>query len=649
MVRQEAAEEYSRALKLGQREYKDALAKGKYPYPKVLDDILKNTHIDYSVNLGTMEIPMDLIVGTKTAGRQNAFSRGFYPLLDSESEFGHKWIDLCESHLESGIRDPIQAYEYLGRFYVEEGNKRVSVLHSLDAAQVPGVVTRLVPVRSDVPAVKNYFEFLDFYKLSGIYGVYFSSSGGYTKLLTALGTDSTHVWTTQERQAFKAGFTYFKEALSELRGHQSLVEDGDALLAWLQAYSFEDLRTKSKQELMLALRSIWQDVEITAVADPISVSTQPEKPEKERILARILPDTRPTSLRVAFVYERTPETSAWCKAHDLGRLHLEDVFASNVTTVAYHNAKPGPDAEEKIAKAVEEGADLVFATTPPLVEACLRVSARYPSARILNCSVEMPYTRIRTYYSRIYEGKFITGTIAGAMTQEDRIGYVGSYPIYGVPASINAFALGVRMTNPRAKVVLKWSCLPGDPMEEFRKAGIHVVSNRDVPTPERLACEYGTYMERDGKMEALGSPCWNWGRFYENVVQSVLDGSWNNKREDGGLKALNYWWGMSSGVVDVLLSESLPAGVLQLAQILRKGVIQGSIDPFRANITTQDGRVINDGGRVLSMDEIIHMDWLCDTVEGRIPGFEELLDMAKPVVRLQGVYRESIPAERVPE
>ena len=54
---------------------------------------------------------------------------------------------------------------------------------------------------------------------------------------------------------------------------------------------------------------------------------------------------------------------------------------------------------------------------------------RYPKVRFLNCSIHMPYSTVRTYYSRIYEGKFITGAIAGAIADNNRIGYVGSYPI----------------------------------------------------------------------------------------------------------------------------------------------------------------------------------------------------------------------------
>ncbi len=67
---------------------------------------------------------------------------------------------------------------------------------------------------------------------------------------------------------------------------------------------------------------------------------------------------------------------------------------------------------------------------------------RHPGVRILNCSVSMPYTGVRTYYSRIYEGKFITGAIAGAMAKKmTRWGMWPATPFWR-PAGINAFALG---------------------------------------------------------------------------------------------------------------------------------------------------------------------------------------------------------------
>ena len=154
MSRQEAVEQYGRALRQGRKCHKDCVLRGRYPYPQVLDEILSEAMTAGQVELGVLEIPTEQITGTKTAGRRTAFSAGFMPLMDPDTEFAAKWIDLCEAHLgDEGIRDPIRCFEYLGRFYVQEGNKRVSVLKSYGAPTVPAYVIRLIPVWSQEPEI----------------------------------------------------------------------------------------------------------------------------------------------------------------------------------------------------------------------------------------------------------------------------------------------------------------------------------------------------------------------------------------------------------------------------------------------------------------------------------------------------------------
>lgn len=323
------------------------------------------------------------------------------------------------------------------------------------------------------------------------------------------------------------------------------------------------------------------------------------------------------------------------------------MFAGKVETVAYHSAEPGKNADELVEKAIQDGADMVFTTSPKLVGASLRAALRHPNVRILNCSVDMPYASIRTYYSRVYEAKFITGAIAAAVAREDRVGYVADTPTFGVPANINAFALGARMVNPRVKVSLQWSCLPGDPIQAFQKQGITVISGRDTPTPFRPAREFGTFrISPGGTLMDLASPFWHWGQFYENVVRTVLDGGWTRDKSGTDGTAVNYWWGMNSGVMDVLLSRELPHDVRHLANILRSGIIAGSIDPFACYITAQNGTVMNEGRTGFTPEQILHMDWLCDAVEGHLPEFDELMDCARPMYRMQGIHRDRLPAEK---
>ena len=103
-------EEYEKALRKGQRCYRHQLAKGEYPYLPVLDHILQYTPVRREVYLGTMDIPLDQVVGTSTEGRSHAFAANFMPLLEKESEFSMKWESLCRAHLDEGIKDPVKVY-----------------------------------------------------------------------------------------------------------------------------------------------------------------------------------------------------------------------------------------------------------------------------------------------------------------------------------------------------------------------------------------------------------------------------------------------------------------------------------------------------------------------------------------------------------
>ena len=647
--RYEAAEQYGKALKSGQKSSREAVLRGRYPYPQVLDDILDDSMLAGRVELGVLEIPTEQIVGTKTKGRRLAFADNFMPLMEPDSEFAVKWMELCAAHLgDEGIRDPIRCYEYMGHFYVQEGNKRVSVLKSYDAPTVPGYVIRLVPAWSDDPAIRAYYEFMESYQMTKLYRLRFTRPGSFAKLQAALGHEPDHVWTDEERQKFISGFTYFQAAFKKLGGDALPVTAADALLVWLKVYPFETAKTTTAPELAKSLSAVWADVKVLSQSDPIAVKTDEEGEKKEEgLLGRLVKAMFPARLNVAFINERSPEESDWARAHDLGRLYLEAVMGDQVTVQSFDQAVPGENAEALMEQAIENGAQLLIATTPPLIAPCRKIAARYPSVKILNCSAAMPYTGVRTYYSRIYEGKFVTGAIAGAMSRSGKIGYVASSPIFGVPASINAFALGAQLTNPRARIKLVWSCVEEDPFAALREAGVELISNRDIPTPDRVQEPWGLCrLREDGSLEPLASPYWHWGCVYEKVVRSILSGGWDALSAADGGRAVNYWWGMRSRAVDVLLSQDLPDGVRQLADILRRGVAEGTIDPFRQYIRSQDGEVQSDGTRYFSPEEILHMDWLCGSVDGALPAFEEILPMARNIVRLQGVHRDSIPPEK---
>ena len=642
----EALDEYNQALRQGQKEYRELVMSGRHAHPLVLDDILPENNDYPAVDLGLVEIPAERIIGVKSSGRITAFTASFRPLLEAKSEFGTKWVNLCMAHLgDTGITDPIVCYEYLGDFYVQEGNKRVSVLRYFDSPRIPGMVRRILPPQSEEPRIKAYYEFLEFYKTSKLYAVQFRRPGDYARLTSKLGKKTGEPWTEEERRTFRAYFHYFQEAFAAQNTEGKDILPEEALLMWLELYPYSELGQLTGTQLKKSIADLWEDM-VSASEDAVKVQTKAEDETKGSIVSRLVSGF--DKLNVAFVHQMTPAMSTWVMGHEEGREHIEKVFGDKITVRSYYDANSPEECEKLIEQAVSDGAQVVFTTSPPLSRATLKAAVKYPKVRFLNCSVDQPYSSIRTYYGRIYEAKFITGAIAGAMANDDRIGYITSYPIFGVPASINAFALGAQMTNPRAQIELRWSCLPGTPQADFFADGIRVVSNKSVPNQNKLYmdfCSYGTYLIDDlGGLIPLGTPVWVWGKFYEFVLRSIFSGGW--KREKGVSTALNYWLGMDSGVIGLNLSDKLPEGVRQMAMLLKKGVEDGVIDPFARRIIAQDGSVKNDGTHRFTPEQILHMDWLCENVIGEIPPYEEILPISRNMVRELGIYRDTIPPEK---
>ena len=645
MSRFVATEEYNQALKLGQKEYKEASASGKQLHPLVLDELLPEDFTETVVDVGLVEIPAERIVGVKAAGRVTAFSASFYPLLDMKTEFGAKWVNLCEAHLgDSGITDPIQCYEYLGNFYVQEGNKRVSVLRHFESPRIPGYVKRILPAKTEEPRIQAYYEFLEFYKDAKLYQPQFRRPGDYGKLLKYLGKGKGEAWSEDERRTFRAYYHYFTEAFASVGKDKDLVPE-EALLLWLELYPYENLGSLSAQELKKSVSALWEDMVTSNSEESVKLQTNADDSGKTSLVSRVIAAL--DQLDVAFVHQLSPTASTWVLGHEKGKEHIEEVFGDKILVRSYYDASTPEQAETLIEQAVEDGAQVVFTTSAPLRRETLKMAVKYPKVRFFNCSVDQPYSSIRSYYGRLYEAQFITGAIAGALANNDRIGYMAAYPILGEPASINAFALGAQMTNPRAQIELKWSCVPGTSQADFFADGIRIISNKEAPTESKMFldfCNYGTYLMDDtATLIPLGTPVWGWGQFYEYAIKTILSGGM--QKEKGSGTALNYWFGLDSGVIDLKLSDKLPQGVRQMAKLLYEAVKQGNIDPFGRKIIAQDGTVKNDGTESFTSEQILRMDWLCDNVIGSIPSYEEIMPTSRNMVQELGVFRDKIPAE----
>ena len=636
-----ALDEYLQARKEGQREIHLRQSRGEDTALPVLADIVPKLNSLSQVPLGLMQISISQIAGTATKGRTTAFAPNFMPLLESGSEFSIKWGTLYDSVIKDGLRDPVTAYEYYNRFYIIEGNKRVSVMRHLDAVMIEANVTRILPEPEDSERYRVYQEFLRFFADTRINFIYFEHEGSFDKLYKLLGRKAGEKWTDEEIADFQSCYHRFAQTYDHPKNPLSTAE---AFLKYLEVFGYAESVDFTPSQFRERIIKIWPEFVVAAANKPAALLNQPA--EKQQTLLQTMLRKAPNPLRCAFVYNHSPREGAWTYNHELARKALEDSFGSRIETAYRENVSP-QDAPHVIDELACDGYHVIFTASPVLLEACIKQSVVHPETKILNCSLLASYHNVRSYYLRIYEAKFILGAIAGAMADNNMIGYVADYPIYGAPASINSFALGAQMTNPRANIYLKWSSIPGtNPEAELSRIGVRIISNRDISAPLMESRAFGLYHERDNVIENLAVPVWSWEKVYHGIVRSILSGAWDDEASDNPDRALSYYMGMSTDAIDLLCSQRLPARVRRLVDLLHERIRTDSFLPFVGPIYDQSGNERVADGVALTPQEIIRMDYLAENVIGRIPSVDELTEVAQSLVNLQGIHKKTAKDKR---
>ena len=676
---------YEKARKMGTKAYKKEVSQGRYPYLPVLDDIVKKEDIVSDVSLGLVDIPLDRVVGTSTSGRTQAFASNFMPLMGEKTEFGTKWSNLCDAHLDEGIRDPIKVYEYLNYYYVVEGNKRVSVLKFFEADSVPAFVTRKVPKLTDDEEIKIYYEFMDFNRKTGVNFIWFSNQGGYSRLMeqvrvskkyggeleakttmsqistaedsadgsgTAIRSVDSKIWSDETILELKAAYRRFATAFKKRGGDElKKMTTGDAFIVFIELKSFDAVCEMGIEEIEKEITAMWQEFLVVNEEYSVDVSLDPPDDSKKNLFEQLAASFNPAyseskPLKIAFLYGSDPNQSDWIYSHELGRNHIKEVFGDKVVTLKITTSS----SEDELMAAMEDlietqHVEVIFTTTTTMVSASLKCAIKYPDVKILNCSLNTSHRYIRTYYARLFEAKFLSGMVAGALTETNKIGYIADYPIVGITANINAFAIGAKMVNPAAKVYLKWSTVKenrneNDIYKAFEKEGIDFISDKEMIIPNKASRKFGLYKLKDGEPVSFTMTAYNWGVMYERIVNIIMNGKWNSTDNRDESKPINYWWGFSAGVIDIIFSDKVPSETKKLVDVFKSLVTEDKFSAFQGEIYSQGGKLRVENGQRLDTDEIMMMNWLVDNIVGDIPDIDELSEKAKPIVEMRGIRKE---------
>ena len=326
-------------------------------------------------------------------------------------------------------------------------------------------------------------------------------------------------------------------------------------------------------------------------------------------------------LKVGFVYVGPVGDHGWTYAHDQGRLMIEKEFGDKVKTTFVESVKEGPDAERVIRQLAQDGNKLIFTTSFGFMDPTLKVAKQFPDVKFEHATGFKQADNMSIYNARFYEGRAVLGTIAGHMSKSGSAGYIASFPIPEVVMGINAFTLAAQKVNPAFQTKVVWVSSWYDPPKEADAAnalmaqGVDIITQHtDSPAALQAAEQKGVFafgqasdMSKFAPKAHLTAILDNWGPYYVKRTKEVMDGSW---------KSESFWGGFKEGEVALSpYNQVIPADVVEAAETVRKGIIDGSMHPFTGPIMDQAGAEKYAAGAIATDEEMLKMDWYVKGVQ----------------------------------
>jgi basic membrane protein A len=331
-------------------------------------------------------------------------------------------------------------------------------------------------------------------------------------------------------------------------------------------------------------------------------------------------------LNIAFAYIGPVGDGGWTFAHDNGRKALEKEFGDKIKTTFVESVPEGADAERVFRDMVGQGNKLIFGTTFGYMEPMLKVAADSKDVKFEHATGYKTAENMRTYDSRTYEGAYMAGVIAGAMTKSNTLGVVGSVPIPEVLRNINSFTLGAQSVNPKITTKVVWVNEWFSPPKETEAAtalingGADVLfQNTDSPAVLKTAQEKGkrafgwdSDMTAYGPKAHLASATINWAPYYIKATQEALDGKWATGQS---------WWGVKEGAIDLVsIADDVPAEAKAKVEEVKKGLKDGSFVIWKGPILGQDGKEVVAKDAVADDKFLSGVNFYVKGVEGKVPG-----------------------------
>jgi basic membrane protein A and related proteins len=320
--------------------------------------------------------------------------------------------------------------------------------------------------------------------------------------------------------------------------------------------------------------------------------------------------------KIAMVFTGLHRDGGWDQVFDDARVKLEKAMKTNIAYVENVKEETGQFLPP-VGKLIERGYNVIIATSFGYSDAVKAAAEKYPKVAFLNGSGTTNGPNLVSFYPRTYEGHYLCGMVAGAMTKTGKLGFVSPFPFGVVNWTINAYLLGARTARPDATVTAVVTGAWDDPAKERGVAAALIDQGADVidqhtvsPTPQIVAQERGVYgvgsqldMREAAPKATLCSTIYTWDRYLEPQIQKIIAGNWTPSA-----------WGdfvtMKDGGSDIACCNAVvPKEVAAKVEKARDDMMAGKLQVFAGPIKDAAGTVRVADGKVIGDGDLWKMDW----------------------------------------
>jgi basic membrane protein A len=290
----------------------------------------------------------------------------------------------------------------------------------------------------------------------------------------------------------------------------------------------------------------------------------------------------PEPVKVALLLYGPLADTGWNATAYEGLLDAEKEFGIEI---ALAEDVPVPEMEAVMRDYASQGYDLIIGHSFPFGEPAMAVAPEFPDTFFVTTNGYVEAANVVTFNPKEVEANYLAGILAAKLTQTGKVGEVAGVELPNMIANDNALLLGAQSVNPDIQFTFSYVGSWGDPAKGKELTLALIQDGVDVIIEAGAASGLGTleacaesditvisYISRESDAapeEMVAELLPNYRAMIKYEIELFLKGELEGKIYRPDLK---------SGLLDLFMTDAVPADARAAVEAAKAAIISGEIE-----------------------------------------------------------------------